>query len=94
MSERKSSDAGTASRHVKMAIALLLMAVLLVGESDVCRAEPSAICETPVIGIAWRADTDSEFSPMSAVPSKRRAGPGSCWTRSAQRTCAMTAKGG
>jgi putative glutamine amidotransferase len=46
---------------MKKPIAIILVAVLMFTMSTVCGAESLQIPRKPVIGIAWRSDTDSEF---------------------------------
>ena len=46
---------------MKKTVCLIMMSILLLGMCHAGSAETSAFPAKPVIGIAWRADTDSEF---------------------------------
>jgi len=46
---------------MKKTVALITMLIMLFGVFAAARAEVKQPSEMPVIGIAWRADTDSEF---------------------------------
>ena len=46
---------------MKKAVALMIVAVMMFASFGTAHAEAVPLPGTPVIGIAWRADTDSEF---------------------------------
>ena len=46
---------------LKKAVALMIVAVMMFASFGTAHAEAIPLPGTPVIGIAWRADTDSEF---------------------------------
>ncbi len=46
---------------MKKLLSLTLSLALLISNFTITFAEPAQAGETPVVGIAWRADTDSEF---------------------------------
>ena len=46
---------------MKKAVALMIMAVMMFASFGTAHTEAVPLPGTPVIGIAWRADTDSEF---------------------------------
>ena len=48
-------------QFMKKTIAMLLVTVLMLAAFPVCKGENLQILRGPVIGIAWRSDTDSEF---------------------------------
>ncbi len=49
------------SHSMKKVVSFILMAVLVLSMSAASRAEAVSSSGEPVIGISWRADTDSEF---------------------------------
>ena len=46
---------------MKKTMCFIVLFVLFAGICGTCCAEAAAFPSAPVIGIAWRADTDSEF---------------------------------
>ena len=46
---------------MKKAVALMIVAVMMFASFGTAHAEAVPLPGTPVIGIAWRGDTDSEF---------------------------------
>ena len=46
---------------MKKAVALMIVAVMMFASFGTAHAEAVPFPGTPVIGIAWRGDTDSEF---------------------------------
>ena len=48
-------------QRMKKTIAMVLVTVLMLAAFPVCEGENLQILRGPVIGIAWRSDTDSEF---------------------------------
>ena len=65
---------------MKKAICLII-AVILLTSSAVCGAEVIPFPGQPVVGIAWRADTDSEFFTNMCRAVEAAGGSGSCWIR-------------
>ena len=63
---------------MKKTMAMVLVTVLMLAAFPVCEGENLQILRGPVIGIAWRSDTDSEFSRIFAVRSNQQAENGCC----------------
>ena len=77
---------------MKKTVALVTLFIVMFGILVSGQAEVTGFPGQPVVGIAWRADTDSEFSPTFAKPWKPQAAHGSCWIRSDRRICHMMPK--
>lgn len=67
--------------NMKKIAFLVLALILALTAFSAALAEGAAFPEKPVIGIAWRADTDSEFFTNMCRAVEAAGGSGSCWIR-------------